>query len=51
MTHGHATQAEALLRQALQIFQQTGAAEAPDVRTELDVLTSQAPQDNPWPWH
>jgi tetratricopeptide (TPR) repeat protein len=47
MTHGHATQAEALLRQALQIFQQTDAAEAPNVRTELDALTSQAPQDNP----
>jgi tetratricopeptide (TPR) repeat protein/transcriptional regulator with XRE-family HTH domain len=37
---GHATQAEALLQQALQIFQRIGAAEAPDLRAELDTLTS-----------
>jgi hypothetical protein len=36
---GHATQAEALLRQALEIFQQIGAAEATDLRGELDALT------------
>jgi tetratricopeptide (TPR) repeat protein len=44
---GHATQAGPLLRQALGIFQQLGAAETPDVLAELDALTSQAPQDKP----
>jgi len=37
---GHATQAKALLHQALEIFQRIGAAEAPDLRAELDTLTS-----------
>jgi tetratricopeptide (TPR) repeat protein len=36
----HATQANALLRQALEIFQRIGAAEAPGLRAELDTLTS-----------
>lgn len=35
---GQPTQAAALLRQALEIFQRIGAAEAPEVRTELDDL-------------
>ena len=43
----HATQAGPLLRQALEIFQQIGAAETPDVLAELDALTSQASQDKP----
>jgi hypothetical protein len=47
MEDGHATQAEALLRQALEIFQQIGAAETPALLAELDDLTSQAPQDKP----
>jgi tetratricopeptide (TPR) repeat protein len=36
---GHATQAAALLQQALEIFQRIGAAEAPDLPAELDALT------------
>jgi tetratricopeptide (TPR) repeat protein len=36
---GHATQAVALLRQALEIFQRIGAAEAGDVSRELTALT------------
>ena len=40
---GHATQAAALLRQALEIFQRIGAAEAPDLRAELDALTGPPP--------
>jgi Tfp pilus assembly protein PilF len=40
---GHATQAQAHLRQALEIFQRTGAAEAPDLRAELDALTGPPP--------
>jgi tetratricopeptide (TPR) repeat protein/transcriptional regulator with XRE-family HTH domain len=40
---GHATQAEVLLRQALEIFQRIGAAEAPDLRAELDVVTGPPP--------
>ena len=36
---GDATQAELLLRQALEIFQRIGAAEAPDLLAELDTLT------------
>jgi tetratricopeptide (TPR) repeat protein/transcriptional regulator with XRE-family HTH domain len=40
---GHATQAGVLLRQALQIFQRIGAAEAPDLLTELDTLTIPPP--------
>ena len=40
LTAGHATQAKTLLRQALEIFQRIGAAEAPDLRAELDTLTS-----------
>jgi tetratricopeptide (TPR) repeat protein len=34
----HATQAKALLLEALEIFQRIGAAEAPDLRAELDAL-------------
>ena len=40
---GHAVQAEGLLRQALEIFQRIGAAEAPDLLTELDALTALPP--------
>jgi tetratricopeptide (TPR) repeat protein len=40
---GHATQAQALLRQALEIFQRTGAAEASDVSRELAALTEAGP--------
>jgi hypothetical protein len=36
---GHATQAKILLRQALEIFQRIGAAEAPDLLAELDAFT------------
>jgi hypothetical protein len=43
MAAGHATQAEALLRQALEIFQRIGAAEAPDLLAELDALTGAPP--------
>ena len=35
--------AAALLRQALEIFQRIGAAEAPDLRAELDALTGPPP--------
>lgn len=48
MADGDATQAETL-RQALEIFQEIGAAEAPGVLAEVDSLTSKAPQDKPWP--
>jgi hypothetical protein len=37
------SQAEALLRQAYVIFQRIGAAEAPAVLAELNVLTSPEP--------
>ena len=47
MADGHATQAEALLRQALEIFQRIGAAEAPALLAELDAITSQALRDKP----
>jgi len=40
---GHATQARVLLRQALEIFQQIGAAEAPDLLAELDALPGPPP--------
>jgi Tfp pilus assembly protein PilF len=40
---GHATQAEILLRQALEIFQRTGAAEADGVARELTALTKAGP--------
>ena len=40
---GHPTQAEALLRQALEIFQRTGAAEAADVSRDLTALTGAGP--------
>ncbi len=40
---GHVTQAEVLLRQALEIFQRIGAAEAPDLLAELGVLTGPPP--------
>ena len=36
---GHAAQAETLLRQALEIFQRIGAAEAPELLAELDAFT------------
>jgi len=36
---GDATRAGILLRQALEIFQRTGAAEAQDLRAEVDALT------------
>ena len=39
---GHATQGEALLRQALEIFQRIGAAETPALVTELDAVTGHA---------
>jgi len=35
---GHATEAEILLRQALEIFRDTGAAEARELHAELDAL-------------
>ncbi len=40
---GHATQAAALLRQALEIFQRIGAAEASDVSRELTALAEARP--------
>jgi tetratricopeptide (TPR) repeat protein/transcriptional regulator with XRE-family HTH domain len=40
---GHATSAAALLQQALEIFQRIGAAEAADLRAELDALTGPPP--------
>ena len=40
---GHAAQAAALLRQALEIFQRIGAAEADDVSRELAALTEAGP--------
>ncbi len=40
---GHATQAEVLLRQALEIFQRIGAAEALDLAAELNALTGPPP--------
>jgi hypothetical protein len=42
-----AARAEALLRQALEIFQQIGAAEAPGVLAEVNSFTSKAQQDEP----
>jgi hypothetical protein len=39
MSNGHATQAEVLLRQALEIFQRIGAAEARDLLAEVNALT------------
>jgi tetratricopeptide (TPR) repeat protein len=47
MAGDHATQAAALLRQALQIFQQIGAVEAPGVLAELDALSGQAARGKP----
>jgi tetratricopeptide (TPR) repeat protein len=41
---GHAAQAGVLLRQSLEIFQRIGAAEAPDLLTELDALTGPPPR-------
>jgi hypothetical protein len=38
-----ATQAETLLRQALEIFQRIGAAEAASVSAELDAVTEAQP--------
>jgi len=43
MADYRATQAEALLRQALEIFQRIGAAEATDVSGELQALTDARP--------
>ena len=43
MANGHVTQAEALLRQAQEIFQRIGAAEAPALLAELDALTGRRP--------
>jgi tetratricopeptide (TPR) repeat protein len=40
---GHAAEAQALLRQAHQVFQRIGAAEAPAVLAELTALTSPQP--------
>ncbi|HEV2371886.1 MAG TPA: hypothetical protein VGS19_06930, partial [Streptosporangiaceae bacterium] len=42
---GHTTRAKALLRQAHVIFQQIGAAEAPDLLAELNALTSHGPRE------
>ncbi len=39
MAAGHPTQAEVLLRQALEIIQRIDAAEAPDLLAELNALT------------
>jgi hypothetical protein len=39
MANGHTAQAEALLRQAVEIFQRLGTAEVPDLLAELDALT------------
>lgn len=39
LADGHAAEDEALLRQALEIFQRIGAAESPELRAELDALT------------
>ncbi len=39
MATGDTTQAGAFLRQALEIFQRIGAAEAPDLLAELNALT------------
>jgi len=41
---GQTTRAEALLQQALQIFQRIGAAESCDLRAELDAITGPAPE-------
>ena len=38
---GHATQAEVLLRQALEIFRRIGAVEAAEMPAELGALTEQ----------
>jgi len=43
----HATKAAALLHQALEIFNRIGAAEAPDLRAELDALTGPPPPRKP----
>ena len=40
---GHAARAEVLLRQALEIFQRIGAAEADDVAGELTAFTEAGP--------
>jgi hypothetical protein len=40
---GHAAQAQALLRQALEIFQRIGTAEAGDVYRELTAITEAGP--------
>jgi class 3 adenylate cyclase len=43
MAAGHATQAEVLLREALEIFQRVGAAEAAEVSAELQALSDARP--------
>ncbi len=40
MAADDATEAEVLLRQALETLQRIGAAEAPDLLAELDAITS-----------
>jgi Tfp pilus assembly protein PilF len=45
MADGHAAQARILLRQALETFQQIGAADAPEVATELDAITEPQPAE------
>jgi hypothetical protein len=45
MAAGRATQAEALLRQALEVFQRIGAAEAAAVSAELDALIDPRPAE------
>ena len=42
-----AAQAEVLLRQALEIFERIGAAEAPDILAELGALTAPDPHGKP----
>jgi hypothetical protein len=46
MATDHATQAEVLLRQALEIFQRLGAAETADLAIELDAMQA-APHQAP----
>ena len=44
---GRAAQAESLLRQALEIFQRIGAAEAQELLAELDALAGARPHSHP----
>jgi tetratricopeptide (TPR) repeat protein len=43
---GRTAEADDKLRQALEIFQRIGAAEAADVAAELDALTEEAPSND-----